>query len=1308
MSEKLGGILMAAAGQSAPSSFPGVVKELKKYQMLDAFAKRLKKLAVQAQDAVTVDTAMNSSSILVAVRLRPFLKHDQTYDTKETCLTIENNAIAIEDIRVQEEGHRESKIHNFKFDVFLPKTVTQQRVYVATAKRILVKVLKGYNGTIFTYGQTGSGKTHTMLGDESDPGIIPRVGKDLMREIERMRGKTAFKVTASFVEIYREKISDLLAGVDDEQLEHDHDRRAQSSVLKAVAKMKRNSSTGGGMANTETQYKAASTFLRAHFHDPQKKKKKKGSDLKVRETKSGVEIIGVSMHPIQSSHDILYLLELGDKARHVASHALNARSSRSHVIFTLYIEQSKVTKEGSAVRTKSKFNLIDLAGSERAERTGATGDLLKEGASINRSLSALGNVIKVLTDTKKKGRKNKTHIPYRDSMLTRLLSDSLGGTASTLMCCNLAPGSDHYFETLSSLEFAKRVKKVKNTVKLRTEKLSQKEAKAMVSEADTLRKEMIQMQKQHEQAVQNTQQSLSSQAHNNELQQLRREIEMHRKQSVALSKITKATAANDRSILSDEGQVTAKTITDSSMSRLFFVDGNTHSLSYIDFDGSEPTFEIGQGIIGSVAQTAKKVNVRMAPEDERFDPMIDEASLTSTGAVGPILAVPVIGEGGDVIGVMVVARDPSKGPYKEDDAKLLNSICEHIAHAVESHRIADGSSMGGKINLSTLTVSKAGQQFHNVMMQIASMCETRPKMAALTEELIGDMIGGSHGTLFFVGGTPEELNDSEHIWSMHLKPNNQNLINTMNGIVGECIRSLTTVNVATAQEHPNYHPETDAHPASMSQNNNATICVPIMSIVGDRNSQVIAVLRAMRSGAVGSFGREDIAVVDLLVPYVSAGLMRIRKSDREKQDAFVSASKLEELTKQMEASNVQRDEQERSQRKLQEEVRLRDLEMKKMMADMKKTDIAQGERETLMRKLEEKKISQAEAMQESLTAELEIMRQQQAVMEEQFEKAKTQLNKAEKGQKALRMRNMSSKAHQLFSAVEGKEKKKQLMKVKKLAEAANQEVSKTKKQLTAEQTKTKKMQKAHEVAVRKFNSEVKRQEEELRKKKQALEKSMQEVKNKHVKKLVELKSKLRTYKSQVERQTDNVKVERTRRLSVSLRNTFQSHKQSRLQETLRDMELELRKQQQEYEVRLARATTEGVPQQQQGNQSRQGDQGDQGNWNNQMNQTNQTNQTNHPNQILNNSSTSQQGQVHPGTPTRVIATNKTQYNRKPLPPGSLSIHKTQSSMVTNNDISRHNKLLRQHHKVHPQTRKIFYKAFFFCFLALLILFLFPV
>jgi GAF domain-containing protein len=1265
MSETLGRVLMAASGKQDTSSFSGVVKHLRKVQLLDTFAKKLKTLAVQAQDAVTVDTAMNSSSILVAVRLRPFLKHDQTYDTKETCLDIEGSKISIEDVRrLGEQGARESKIHNFKFDVFLPKTVTQQRVYVATAKRILVKVLKGYNGTIFTYGQTGSGKTHTMLGDENDPGIIPRVGKDLIHEMERTRGKTAFKITASFVEIYREKISDLLSGVNDEQVEHDQDRRAQSSVLKAVAKLRRSSVSESSKGTTST-HQVASTFLRAHFHDHNKKEKKKGHDLKVRETKSGVEIVGVSMHPIHSNRDILYLLELGDESRHVASHALNSKSSRSHVIFTLYIEQSKVIN-GSAVRTKSKFNLIDLAGSERAERTGATGDLLKEGASINRSLSALGNVIKVLTDTKKKGKK-KIHVPYRDSMLTRLLSDSLGGSASTLMCCNLAPGSDHYFETLSSLEFAKRVKKVKNTVKLRTEKLSQKEAKAMVNEADILRQEMLQMQKQHEKVMQSSQNTLTSDAHN-ELKQLRREMEMHRKQSVALSKITKATAANDRSILSDEGQTTAKTITDSKMARLFFVDGSTHTMSYIDFDGSEPNFEIGRGIIGHVAKTGKKLFVNMAPEDERFDPEMDEVSLTPTGCVGALLAVPVIGEGGDVIGVMAVARDPSKGPYTEDDGKLLHSICEHIAHAVDSHRKHENSS-DKRINLATLTVSKAGQQYHNVMMQIASMCETRPKMAALTEELISDMIGDSHGTLFFVGGTPEQDDDTEYVWSMHMKPCRENCIHNMRGIVGDSIRTREIVNIATAEDHPQYHANHDSHPSS-SAKSNATVCVPIMSVVGDCNSRVIAVLRVMRSGAMGAFGREDTAVIDLLAPYVSAGIMRIRRSDHEKKDALASAAKLEEMTKLMESVNVQRDEQERVQLELQEEVRIREIEMQKLMVDMEKTGIAAGTRAKMQKALENKKIRQAEAMQESLTAELETMRQQQAIMEEQFENAKKMLSQAERGQKTLKMRHMTSKASQLLTAVDDKQKKKQLMKAKKQAAAASQEVTLVQKKLTAEQKKTKRMQKAHEEEVRKFQLEVKRQEEELLKKKQALEKSMKQAKEKHVKKLVELKSKLRTYKSQVDRQVGNVKVERSRRISVALRGTLQSYKQDRLQETLRDMEEELHKQQREYEVRLAQVKTEtslvnkmneGVKRQERQERSERSERSE---------------------RLM------QKGQQLE-TP-RVMPNKKLQYSRQPLPPGSKieSNNKGSNIFVTSNDVSRHNKLLRQQQKLNPQrTRK---------------------
>ena len=287
-----------------------------------------------------------------------------------------------------------------------------------------------------------------------------------------------------------------------------------------------------------------------------------------------------------------------------------------------------------------------MAGSERADRTGAKGDLLKEGASINRSLSALGNVIKALTEGHghKKGRKGKkhAHIPYRDSMLTRLLSDSLGGTASTLMCCNLAPGSDHYFETLSSLEFAKRVKKVKNTVKLRTEALSQSEAKKMMNDAENVRAEIERMKREHEQQMQASTKQAQSAAHA-ELESMRKELKRHRAQSVALVQITKATAANDRSILSDEGQRTAKNVTSSDMARLFFVDKRNNRISYLDDDGSEPSFNIGVGLIGKCAQTGEPIIVHDAASDDTFDPSVDESSLTPAGTVKELLIACEVG-----------------------------------------------------------------------------------------------------------------------------------------------------------------------------------------------------------------------------------------------------------------------------------------------------------------------------------------------------------------------------------------------------------------------------------------------------------------------------------------------------------------------------------------------------------------------------------------------------------------------------------------------------------------------------------------
>ena len=366
--KNLGSILAnMATEKEQDGSISGVVKRLRKVQLLDQFAKRLKQLASQAQDAVQIDSAMNSSSVMVAVRLRPFLKHDKTYATRESCLQIiKGNEINIEDTR--EVAGVKQKLHKFKFDVFLPEQVTQKRVYVATAKRILVKVLRGYNGTIFAYGQTGSGKTHTMLGDESDRGIIPRVGNDLMAEVERSLGKTAFNISASFVEIYREKICDLLADVDDTQMAG-NGVNALAATLKAAAKFKAkraaaaaaaagSGSRGGGHSGghggdhhgRKASLKPKTKIKGGDGWDAHNKPKKKGQDLKVRENKDGVEIVGVTMHKVKKAKDITYLLDLGNNSRHVASHNLNARSSRSHVVFTLYIEQNKLSGEGGAVR----------------------------------------------------------------------------------------------------------------------------------------------------------------------------------------------------------------------------------------------------------------------------------------------------------------------------------------------------------------------------------------------------------------------------------------------------------------------------------------------------------------------------------------------------------------------------------------------------------------------------------------------------------------------------------------------------------------------------------------------------------------------------------------------------------------------------------------------------------------------------------------------------------------------------------------------------------------------------------------------
>lgn len=319
-------------------------------------------------------------------------------------------------------------VQKFTFDHSYDMDVEQQRLYLDIGAPMVTSALGGFNGTIFAYGQTGSGKTYTMMGEENDLGIIPLMNKSLFENIEKATiasggtvegmegGETSeadvchvkFMVTVSYLEIYNEVIKDLL---------HPSDK-----VLK----------------------------IREH-------------------PEIGIYVEDLVELVVTSSEQVSELLLQGNKVRAVASTKMNSRSSRSHSCFTISIEQlshQTMRREGSdeeivskITKLQSKINLVDLAGSERASKTGAGGQRLREGASINKSLSALGNVINALAAV---GRK---HVPYRDSKLTRLLQESLGGNSRTTMIATISPSAYNYEETLSSLQYANRAKRITNEAK---------------------------------------------------------------------------------------------------------------------------------------------------------------------------------------------------------------------------------------------------------------------------------------------------------------------------------------------------------------------------------------------------------------------------------------------------------------------------------------------------------------------------------------------------------------------------------------------------------------------------------------------------------------------------------------------------------------------------------------------------------------------------------------------------------------------------------------------------------------------------
>lgn len=308
--------------------------------------------------------------------------------------------------------------HTFKFDHVYDQESSQKFVYENTAKSAVTSVLEGYNATILAYGQTGTGKTFTMEGFSTglkDPnkGIIPRSMEEIFKYIENTSNKSkTFMVRASYLQIYNEVITDLL--------------------------------------------------------------KSDQSPLHIRENKKkGVFVEGLSEWVVRTPHDIYNLMKDGMINRATAATKVNDVSSRSHAVFIIIVEQMKSIPNGDqdVITTKmpveykeikvGKLNLVDLAGSERVRVTGATGERLEESKSINKSLSSLGNVIAALTD-----KKHRAHIPYRDSKLTRILEDSLGGNCKTTMMAMVSPTYESFFESMSTLKFATRAKKIKNEAKI--------------------------------------------------------------------------------------------------------------------------------------------------------------------------------------------------------------------------------------------------------------------------------------------------------------------------------------------------------------------------------------------------------------------------------------------------------------------------------------------------------------------------------------------------------------------------------------------------------------------------------------------------------------------------------------------------------------------------------------------------------------------------------------------------------------------------------------------------------------------------
>ncbi|KAL7513645.1 hypothetical protein ACHAXN_010899 [Cyclotella atomus] len=326
------------------------------------------------------------------------LNSKEKQDGREICTIAHENQGLIEIRNPSPEGGGGEVSKTFAFDAVFSESSSQRQIYGVSAAPVVQSVLEGYNGTVFCYGQTGAGKTHTMEG---------------VNEPSELRG------------------------IIPNTFEHIFDHIA--------------------LNGSKDKYLVRASYFEIYNEEIRDLLSSKPQiSLELKESPdSGVYVKDLTSTVVKSVEEIDNVLQKGKKNRIVGATLMNAGSSRSHSVFSIVVECCSSDEQGEHIRV-GKLNLVDLAGSERQSKTGATGERLKEATKINLSLSALGNVISALVDGKSQ------HIPYRDSKLTRILQDSLGGNTKTVMCANAGPADYNYDESLSTLRYANRAKNIKN------------------------------------------------------------------------------------------------------------------------------------------------------------------------------------------------------------------------------------------------------------------------------------------------------------------------------------------------------------------------------------------------------------------------------------------------------------------------------------------------------------------------------------------------------------------------------------------------------------------------------------------------------------------------------------------------------------------------------------------------------------------------------------------------------------------------------------------------------------------------------